>query len=599
MHPGRGCLSPEEYSGDGDDYREGGQNGACQGNDGTGPTAEAFARQEGNIGHDGARDGDSEGDGFLHVFSGEQATLDELPFQKSEQDHAAPECPKAKTQVEEKKFNQRQRVNLPHQSNRSVRALQGERQEAGVQFPELRRFHVVFSRSGKAIGEVPILFYSLVKWTVLAVVAGVLVGSITAFFLFLLEWGTEYVGGLGFASRFVLLPLGFLLSMVMVRKLAPEAKGHGTEKVIEAIHCRSGRISLPVVPVKLVATVITLAAGGSAGKEGPCAQIGAGLTSGMATLFRFGDEDRRKLVVCGISAGFAAIFGTPVAGAIFGVEVLFIGQMFYDVLLPSLISGIVAYYTASELGVSYFTEILHAVPDLSGHFFLWGILAGAFFGLVALLHIEIIELCGKAFERMKVHPYFKPLLGAGILLVATFFLGPRYLGLGTETIEAAVGGQSVPPLAFMIKSILTGITLSCGGSGGIVTPTFFVGATAGVTFSMLSGMNPAFCAALGQAAVLSGAANTPISATVMAIELFGSPVAPLAALACIVAFIVSGHRSVYPSQILARPKSKALGIRHECPVENAPLSPQTSDLLLPRLWEKFRTRNCFIRRFRK
>lgn len=448
----------------------------------------------------------------------------------------------------------------------------------------------MFSRSGKALGEVPILFYSLIKWTILAVMAGILVGAVTAFFLFLLEGSTGYVNGLASGYRFVLLPLGFLVSMLLVSRLAPEAKGHGTEKVIEAIHRRSGKISLPVVPVKLIATVITLAVGGSAGKEGPCAQIGAGLTSGMATLFRFSDEDRRKLVVCGISAGFAAIFGTPVAGAIFGVEVLFIGQMFYDVLLPSLISGIVSYYTASELGVRYFTEVLYVVPDISGHYFLWALGAGIFFGLVALLHIEIIELCGAAFRRLRVRPFVKPLLGAFILIIASLLLGDRYLGLGTDTIESVLAGRTVPPLAFVIKSVLTGITLSCGGSGGIVTPTFFVGTTAGATFSMLTGMDLVFCAALGQAAVLSGAANTPISATILAIELFGSRVAPLAALVCIVAFIVSGHRSVYPSQILARPKSRALGINAECPVDDAPLAPQTSDLLIPKLWRQLKGR---------
>lgn len=448
----------------------------------------------------------------------------------------------------------------------------------------------MFSRSGKALGEVPILFYSLVKWTVLAVIAGVLVGAVTAFFLLLLERSTGFVDGLASGYRFILIPLGFLVSMTLVRKLAPEAKGHGTEKVIEAVHRRAGKISLPVIPVKLVATVITLAVGGSAGKEGPCAQIGAGLTSAMATFFRFSDEDRKKLVVCGISAGFAAIFGTPVAGAIFGIEVLFIGQMFYDVLLPSFISGIVAYLTASELGVQYFSEMLYIVPQVSGHYVLWTILAGIFFGLVALVHIEIVETCGRVFNRLKVNPYMKPLIGAAILLVATMILGPRYLGLGTETIESVIKGNHVPSLAFLIKSILTGITLSCGGSGGIVTPTFFVGATAGATFSMLSGMDLVFCAALGQAAVLAGAANTPISATIMAIELFGSRVAPLAALACIVAFMVSGHRSVYPSQILARPKSRALRIHHEKPVEDAPLRPVTSDLLLPKLWKSLKCR---------
>ena len=149
---------------------------------------------------------------------------------------------------------------------------------------------------------------------------------------------------------FFLLPVGLFLSVVLTKYLAPDAEGHGTEKVIEAVHKHSGKINAAVVPVKIIATIITLASGGSAGKEGPCAQIGAGLSSIFADLFRFNESERKKLVICGISGGFAAVFGTPIAGAIFGVEVLFAGSILYDVLLPSFISGIMAYQVSKSLG---------------------------------------------------------------------------------------------------------------------------------------------------------------------------------------------------------------------------------------------------------
>lgn len=434
------------------------------------------------------------------------------------------------------------------------------------------------------VGEVLSLIYSVVKWFALALVAGVLVGATAALFLKLLESGRREVLARPSALRYLLLPLGLWASSLLVAKLAPEAKGHGTEKVIEAVHKRSGRIALSVIPVKLVATLVTLSVGGSAGKEGPCAQIGAGITSALASLLRFGDEDRKKLVICGISAGFAAIFGTPVAGAIFGIEVLFIGQMFYDVMLPSFVSGIAAYHTATLLGVVYPDELLRVVPDLSGGYLLWGLAAGCFFGLVALAHIEILGLTERFFERLRLRGWQKPLLGGALLLGATALFGPRYLGLGTETIGSALRGEAVPHGAFALKSLLTGITLSCGGSGGIVTPTLFVGAAAGSLFSSLSGLDPLFCAAVGLPAVLAGAANTPVAATIMAMELFGARLAPFAALVCIVAFVISGHRSVYPSQILARPKSKILLVDKACPVDESPLRRRTSDLLLVRLW---------------
>ncbi len=362
--------------------------------------------------------------------------------------------------------------------------------------------------------------------------------------------------------HFLLIPLAFFVSAVTIKYLAPEAEGHGTEKVIEAVHRRSGRIQPMVVPIKLIATIATLAAGGSAGKEGPCAQIGGGLASMMASLGRFNDADRKKLVICGISAGFAAVFGTPLAGSIFGVEVLFVGGVLYDVLLPSFIAGIVSFEVASHFGVSYFHRPLEFVPVFSEVFLLKVVAAGVLFGLTSFLFIEILGAFELLSRRIKVWSPLKAVFGGLAIVVLALVFGPRYLGLGLPTIVFTLNGHAplLPWYAFMIKQVFTAITLSFGGSGGIVTPIFYIGTTAGTAFSHVLGIEPATCAAIGLVALLAGCANAPISASIMALELFGTAIGPYAAVACVISFLMTGHRSVYPSQILSVAKSGSLRV---------------------------------------
>jgi len=434
----------------------------------------------------------------------------------------------------------------------------------------------------RKIVEQVTLLASVIKWSCYASVVGVLVGFGTAAFLRSLAWTSGQFSRV--PDHYLLLPATLMVCSLLVSVLAPDAAGHGTEKVIEAVHQRMGRIPLMVVPVKLVATVITLAGGGSAGKEGPCAQIGAGLACGFANLLRLNDVDRRKLVICGISAGFATVFGTPIAGALFGVEVLVLGRMFYDVLFPSFVAGIVGFHVASQLGVSYPHLSLKIIP-VTGWSFTEMIMLGVWCGLAALLFIELMHLAQRLFGRLKWHPAAKALLGGGLLVLIGRFVSTRYLGLGLDSMEAGLTGTILPAEASFMKALATAITLSSGGSGGVVTPTFFIGTAAGNLFATLF-HEPlvATFSAIGMVAVLAGAANTPIAASIMAMELFGAGIAPHAALACMVSFLMVGYRSIYPSQILGAEKSSSLKVETGKPLgEFDPASVDQGGLSLPGL----------------
>ncbi len=414
--------------------------------------------------------------------------------------------------------------------------------------------------------EGSVLIISIIKWLLLASGIGIIVGLSTSIFLKLLDFG------IGMASEytyyFLLLPAGLFLSSFVVKYFAPEAEGHGTEKVIEAVHKRSGKINPLVVPIKLIATVITIALGGSAGKEGPCAQIGAGLSSTLSDSLRFDDRDRKKLVICGISAGFATVFGTPIAGAIFGVEVLFVGGLLYEVLLPSFVAGIVGYQVSSALGITYFHQPLNFVPIFSSFFFIKVCMSGLFFGLCSFLFIEILKSVEALSGKMNIWQPYKGVVGGIILIVLAFLLSPQYLGLGLDTIKYALEGGKIFMLAFLFKMIFTAVTLNFGGSGGIVTPIFFIGAASGNLFGRMLGLDLSLFSAIGMVSLLAGAANTPISASIMAVELFGPAVAPYAAVACVISFLMTGHRSVYPSQVLEIVKSSSISAEKGKEMEN-------------------------------
>jgi H+/Cl- antiporter ClcA len=405
-----------------------------------------------------------------------------------------------------------------------------------------------------------VLLISVFKWCVLGTLVGIVVGTAVAIFLKALDYAIATTGQ--HPHYFLLLPLALLVSSAVTKYLASEAEGHGTAVIIDALHKRGGKIKPSTVLVKLVATLITIASGGSAGKEEPGAQLGAGISSLFADLLKFDDRDRRKLVICGVSAGFASVFGTPLGGAIFGVEVLFVGSLMYDVLLPAFVAGIISYQVSAALGTTYFYSPLLFTPVFSGFFLVQVIVAGIFFGMVALLLIELFSLFKKAAERLTIGWVpAKGIIGGAALVLLTLAFSTQYLGLGLQTTQATLQGQHAVWYAFLLKIVFTSITLGFGGTGGIITPIFFIGSTAGSVFAQVFGLNSATFAAIGLVALLAGTTNTPIAASLISVELFGPAVAPYAAVACVVSYVMSGHRSIYPSQVLATEKSRSIQVQ--------------------------------------
>jgi H+/Cl- antiporter ClcA len=412
------------------------------------------------------------------------------------------------------------------------------------------------------------LLYELAKWLFLAIITGVVVGSFSALFLRSLEVSSSLTTDPGL-WRLLLLPAGLLASVFVVRLSNLEGLQLKRDIAVQAVHRFKGHVPLRIAPVKMVASILTIASGGSAGRVGPCAQIGAALMSGVATSARFNKQDRRKLVVCGISAGFAAVFGTPVAGAVFGLEVLFMGQILYDVLLPSFISGIVSYRTALFLGTPYDIAATVEIPAFSLPVFAIVIVAGVFFGFVSLFHIEMLSSMERLAKKITLGPYIKTLIGSAVLILVWCFFGNLYLGLGESTIIKVFRGGEVPLYAFAMKSFTTGVTLAFGGTGGVLTPTFFVGTAAGAAFASFFSLDPVFFGVMGFVGVLAGSANTPIAAIILATELFGNAAGLFAAVVSVISFALSGHRSLYPSQILARSKSPALALKQGQAIDEA------------------------------
>lgn len=415
---------------------------------------------------------------------------------------------------------------------------------------------------------------TLVRWLVLGTATGALVGAVVALFLKLLFWSISQTAHTHIWELFFLLPFGGLVTGILIHYGAPDAAGHGTEAVIRAVHRRSGAINWKVAPIKALATITTMAAGGSAGKEGPSAQIGSALASLMADVLKFAPDQRKKLVICGIGAGFAAVFGTPVAGAILGIEVLAIGSMMYEMLVPSFVSAVVAYVVARGVGLRWFYPHPHVVLTLTMVSFAKMVALGVASGLVAYAFVLIMDRIHHLHVRLSKSPRWWPPLSpalAGLALcLLTVVVGRSYLNLSLPLLNHALMGGHVAWYAWFWKLLFVAITLGFGMSGGIITPLFVIGASLGAAASGFLHIPIAAGAEVGLVAVTAAGANVPIAAIILGMEIFGPGLSPFFLAAAVPAYTIIGNHSVYPSQQLSLVKSAYLKMPLGGYLEDAP-----------------------------
>ncbi|MBX2917127.1 MAG: voltage-gated chloride channel family protein [Cyclobacteriaceae bacterium] len=414
------------------------------------------------------------------------------------------------------------------------------------------------------VEQLPLLSY-LFKWLWLSTLVGFLAGSASAFFLVSLDWATNWRENNLWIIYF--LPLGGLLIGLTYHYLGSTVV-RGNNQLLEEFHTPKQIIPLKMAPLILFGTIATHFFGGSAGREGTAVQMGGAIADQFSKWFKLKARDRKVLIIMGISAGFASVFGTPLAGAIFALEVLIIGRMRYEAILPSFLVAIIANYTCNAWQVSHTHYHIPFVPDMNPQNFGWTILAGILFGLTALLFSKSTSMWSRLFNSKIKYAPIRPLIGGAILAVVIYLLGTtQYIGLGIPTIVQSFN-TPLNQYDFLIKIALTSFTLGAGFKGGEVTPLFFIGATLGNALIWFIPLPIALLAGMGFVAVFAGATNTPLACTVMGIELFGVESGLYVGLACVVAYLFSGHSGIYSAQIIGSPKHLLYGRYKSKKLEN-------------------------------
>ena len=386
---------------------------------------------------------------------------------------------------------------------------------------------------------------AFVKWLLYSCFAGVAVGLVAVAFHLGIDLATELRGE---HPRIIwLLPLAGPAIVLLYRACGME-KDRGTNLVLVAVR-DAERLKLRTAPLIFLSTILTHLAGGSAGREGAALQLGGSLSAYLGKKLRLDEKDERIIVMCGMAAAFSALFGTPLTAALFAMEVVTVGRMYYAALVPCLLSSYSAALTAHAFGI----HAIHGYPvhdalELAPLPILQVSAMGVLCAVLSIFFCSVIHAAPKLYAKYLPDPLIRGAAGGALVLGLTLLVGEQtYNGAGDGIIRHLLAGDTIPE-AFLLKVLFTALTLGAGFRGGEIVPVLFTGCAFGTWAGPLLGLPHGFSGALGMAAVFCGATNCPLSSTLLAFELFGGQGLPLYALACGISFMLSGYYGLYSEQ---------------------------------------------------
>lgn len=394
---------------------------------------------------------------------------------------------------------------------------------------------------------------TVLKWILICLLIGFFSGSASAFFLVSLEWITQF--RIHHNCIIWFLPIGGLLVGLSYYYWG-ESVVKGNNLLLEEYETPKKTIPFKMAPLVLAGTLLTHLFGGSAGREGTAVQMGGAIADQFTKLFKLEQSERKILIILGISAGFASVFGTPLAGAIFALEVLYFSKINLKSIILSFLVAYAAYFTVEFWQVKHTHYSIPDVPEINLTNLFYTILISVLFGIAALLFSRTTHFWSSLFSKNIKYPPLRPFVGGIVLAIAIAGFGfTKFAGLGVPVIVDSFSNAN-PWYDFLLKILFTGFTLGAGFKGGEVTPLFFVGATLGSALSLVVPMPIALLSGMGFVAVFSGATHTPIACTIMGMELFGIQPGLFIAIACTIAYFSSGSVGIYKSQIVKGAKYK-------------------------------------------